>query len=418
MNTGIEEEIDPFDIFTSQIFKNPEILKPDFVPPRLIARDNEVRAVGQLFAPVIQFGASGSNATIYGKTGCGKSVVVKYVLNRLIKTLSADGALARVKPIYLQCKVSRSPSKILYAVVKALDPFTKKPKSGVSLSDYYDEIWRLMIDKNLSLVLVLDEIDLLKDDDLLYALSRAKEFSFLPPHLFVNIIGVTNDVNYPEDLDPRTASSLQSRKLVFPPYDATQVAQILDGRLEAFNPGVVDAEVLALCAALAAQEHGDARRAIELLRLAAEIAEAEGATQVTPRHVAEAKTKIDVSTITELTKLLPVQSQLILYGLCKGLLERKNTTLLTTGDLWEEYVRAATEYDISKLSYNRFTDLVAELDMHGVVRATMKSRGRGGRTREIQPMVDIQSTHDWIAKTLRLGKMGAGVQMGSTQTQL
>jgi cell division control protein 6 len=191
---------------------------------------------------------------------------------------------------------------------------------------------------------------------------------------------------FTEFLDPRVKSRLGEEKMVFPPYNAEQLRDILNQRSElAFFAGVIDPGVAPLCSALAAQEHGDARRALDLLRVAAEIAERNGDDKVTEAHVYKAKNKIELDCVTEAIRTLPTQSKLVLMSILLN--EEHGDGRLTTGDVYETYRELSQIVGVTVLTQRRVTDLISELDMLGIIHARVKSFGRGGRTKEIESSV-------------------------------
>ncbi|MHA1220797.1 MAG: Cdc6/Cdc18 family protein, partial [Candidatus Heimdallarchaeota archaeon] len=105
---------------------------------------------------------------------------------------------------------------------------------------------------------------------------------------------------------------------------------------EGFHDEVLGEGVISLCAALAAQEHGDARRALDLLRVAAEIAEREDETKVLQSHVRNASKQIEKNTIQEALVSLPVQTKLVLWGVY--VLEKSTLKVITTGEMYKVYL--------------------------------------------------------------------------------
>jgi cell division control protein 6 len=237
-------------------------------------------------------------------------------------------------------------------------------------------------------VIILDEIDKLvykSGDDVLYHLSKINDDLTKAK---VSIIGISNDLKFTDFLDPRVKSRLGEEKLVFPPYNAEQLRDILMQRAElAFRDNVVEHGVISLCAALAAQEHGDARRALELLRVAGELAERNNEKKVTEAYVYKAKNKIELDCIAEVVRTLPTQSKLLLFGMILN--EEGGRLKLTTGDVYTTYKELCKKTDVSVLTQRRITDLISELDMLGIINARVISKGRYGRTREIQLAVPI-----------------------------
>ncbi len=174
--------------------------------------------------------------------------------------------------------------------------------------------------------------------------------------------------------------------MVFPPYNAEELKDILAQRTElAFDPQVIQNGVISLIAALAAQEHGDARRALDLLRVAGELADRNGEDTITERHVQMAKNKIELDCVIEAVKSLPTHSKLILLGII--LQEEAGNIKLTTGEVYDTYCQLSKRAGLSPLTQRRVTDLISELDMLGLINAKVKSFGRGGRTKEIQSSI-------------------------------
>ena len=242
------------------------------------------------------------------------------------------------------------------------------------------------------MIIVLDEIDkivLKNGDDILYQLLKINDDL---SRARVSLIGISNDLKFTEYLDPRVRSRLSDEKMVFPPYNAEELRDILTERARlAFDNGAAPEAALSLIAALAAQEHGDARRALDLLRVSAELAERNGDDRIAEEHVQRAKNKIELDTVIEAVKSLPTQSKLILLGILLN--EEVGNTKLTTGEVYTTYRELCRRTGISPLTQRRVTDLISELDMLGLVHARVRSFGRGGRTKEIQasvPLLDVK----------------------------
>jgi cell division control protein 6 len=243
-----------------------------------------------------------------------------------------------------------------------------------------------MMDKEKSVtVIVLDEIDKLKGDEALYNLTRINSEL---DNARVSVIGISNDLKFTEFLDPRVRSSLGEESMLFYPYDAEQLQDILRARIKtALKPNVIEEDVIPLCAALSAQEHGDARRALDLLRVSAELAERINVPKITRSHVRLAQNKIELDRITEVVRTLPNQSKMVLYSIF--ILDKQNkkagtTQALTTGEVYDVYRELCKKTRYTCLTQRRTTDLISELDMLGVITARVISKGRYGRTTEIQ----------------------------------
>jgi cell division control protein 6 len=249
---------------------------------------------------------------------------------------------------------------------------------------------------------MLDEIDKLVEksgDDTLYNLSRMNSEL---DNSKVSIIGISNDLKFTDFLDPRVKSSLGEEEIVFPPYDATQLRDILEHRAEvAFKTESLSDDVIPLCAAFAAQEHGDARRALDLLRTAGELCERTQTDTVAEQHVRKAQEKIELDRVVEVVRTLPTQSKLVLYAII--LPDKSGAEKVHTGEVYNIYKRLCEEIGADVLTQRRVTDLISELDMLGIVNAVVVSKGRYGRTKEISLSVPRDETEAVLRSDSRLG---------------
>ena len=253
-------------------------------------------------------------------------------------------------------------------------------------------------------VIMLDEIDKLVEksgDDTLYNLSRMNSEL---DNSRISIMGISNDLKFTDFLDPRVKSSLGEEEIVFPPYDATQLGDILQHRAEvAFKPSALTSDVIPLCSAFAAQEHGDARRALDLLRTAGELAERSQADIVEEEHVRQAQDKIELDRVVEVVRTLPTQSKIVLFSII--LLEQNGVHNINTGEVFNIYKRLCEEIDADVLTQRRVTDLISELDMLGIVNAVVVSKGRYGRTKEMSLSVPLEETEAVLLSDSRLGNI-------------
>ncbi|MFA5559927.1 MAG: orc1/cdc6 family replication initiation protein [Methanofastidiosum sp.] len=401
-------------LLSNSIFKNKEVLRHSYTPDILPHRKNEIEKLAAILVSALK-GETPSNIFVYGKTGTGKTVVVKYVGNGLVKKVGGKAFLKTSptidcntglpKPdlysnmkmgmpitfIYINCEVVDTQYRLLSKLSEYFGQSV--PLTGWPTDKIYDVFSQSLDSEKKLVIIILDEVDqLLKKggDDVLYNLTRINGDL---ENARVSIIGISNDLKFIEFLDPRVKSSLGEEEIIFPPYDAPQLMDILEDRSKiSFNESVINPGVIPLCAAFAAQEHGDARRALDLLRTAGEIAERQNAKKVTEPHVRVAKDRIEQDRISEVIKTLPTQSKLILYSVY--LLEKYMPGEIITGDVFNIYKDLSNILKIDILTQRRVSDLISELDMLGILNAKVVSKGRYGRTREISlgvPPTQIKS---------------------------
>ncbi len=342
-------------------------------------------------------GETPSNIFIYGKTGTGKTASVKYVAKELERV--SDRAPLKVEVVYLNCEVVNTQYRILATLA---DIFLEKlknsrgkeflgsiglvervPMTGWPTDEVYRSFFRALDEERQLAVIVLDEIDKLvqkSGDEVLYNLTRMNSDLRKAK---VAIVGISNDTNFMEYLDPRVKSSLSEEELVFPTYNGLQLKDILERRTEmSFVEGAIGSGVVQLCAAHAAREHGDARRALDMLRVSGELAEREGVEVVTVEHVRRAYDKIEQDSTVEVIKTLPTQSKLVLFSVV--LLMERTPRRIVSGEVYNVYRDLCQQAGLDVLTQRRVSDLVSDLDMLGIVSAQIVNKGRRGRTKEIK----------------------------------
>jgi len=376
----------------SPIFKNRDVLRHSYTPDHLPHREEQIRQLALLLSPALR-GETPSNIFVYGKTGTGKTATVKLVARQLEEMGSKLNASVCVH--YINCEIVDTAYRVFASIARKLG--RSVPLTGWPTDQVYEEVKSVIDKKNIILIVVLDEIDKLarKGEEALYSLTRINSEL---ERSKVSIIGISNNLNFKNFLDARIVSSLSEEEVVFPPYNAEQLKDILKQRAElAFYEGVLEDGVIELCAALAAQEHGDARRALDLLRVSAEIAERERDSKVRIEHVKKAVKKIECDHIAEVIRTLPIHSKILLYGMV--LLAGKK---FTTGEVYCIYKKLCGKIGIDPLTQRRISDLISELDMLGIINSIVVSKGRYGRTREISIDTNVEVIRRILEEDYRL----------------
>ena len=363
---------------TGNIFSNRELVTVGHVPSedRIVGREREMRQVGQAIAPGTE-GGPPKNLIIYGKTGTGKSLVVRHVVRR------AEGRARDQNVNLVSCYVdssnedteTRVAREMAFSVRDKLNPALNIPSSGIGSAEYYRYLWELLEDQDVLLV-ILDEIDKLRDDDVLMQLSRAKESGKTTCH--VGVISISNKIEYRKRLNKRIDSSLQDREHVFDPYNASQLEAILENRRDAFRRGVLSEGVIGLTAALSAQEHGDARKAIDILHESGELATGEGATQVTEGHVRDAKEQAEINRFKELVRGSPSHVQYVLRALAALTLnaEEGESENFRTKEIYALYEEMVQYDDGDPLKVDSVYRLLDEQSFLGITETEHTGGGR------------------------------------------
>ena len=386
----VEEVFERF-LSGSLIFRNRDVLRHDYVPERLPHREEEIRTLAGILAPALG-GQKCSNIFIYGKTGTGKTAVARYVLDKL--TAKARQVGAPVATCYVNCRMAGTEYRVLAAMCASLG--LQVPFTGLAKAEVLERFKRALRRREVVFIAILDEIDVLvkaRGDALLYELTR------LSPELNgskICLIGISNDLTFKEHLDPRVLSSLSEEEMVFRPYNAAQLRDILWERAKlAFVEGAISEPVIGLCAALSAQEHGDARRALDLLRVAGELAEREGARCVTVEHVHAAARRIEHDRTVEAIRSLPLHAKLVLLATYE-LTKRASSAI--TGEIYAAYSAICSRLGLNPLTQRRISSIINELDMLGLLNAQLVNMGRYGRTKKIRLAVQRSLVRELLAE--------------------
>jgi len=388
----------------STVFLNKDIISPHYIPEKLPFREKQIEEITNGLSGVIK-NSKPNNLFIYGKTGTGKTSTVKHVLEQLDAFVKKNNMCSF--SCYVNCRSHSSKYKVLLKSIRGFYP--EKDFLGYSASFVYEKLLEFAGKEKAHLILVLDEIDKVKDiDDLVYSLSRGNDELESGS---ITMIGISNNLMFKEKLDPRTKSSLCERELVFNPYNATELREILTERCAtAFKENVVSEPAISLAAAIAAQESGDARTAVMLMQRAGEIADTEAATTLTDTHVEKAKASVEEEIILSMISTLPQQQQLVLYAIAQ-LASQKDRGLrkvtgeiekgvLYSGEIFETYLELAKKFDERTITSRWYRQYINELEMYGLILVTASGKGIKGQTRLIKLGFDANKIKTALEKEL------------------
>ncbi|MEK6934459.1 MAG: ORC1-type DNA replication protein [Nanoarchaeota archaeon] len=380
------------------LFKNKKALQGNYTPKSVPYREEQIEVLAGILAPALRM-EKPSNIFIYGKTGSGKTLCVNHVADNLIKI--ANEKKIPLKIFYLNCKMKRVADTEYRLVAQMSREFgIEVPATGLPTDEIYKMFVNEIDKERLLLLLILDEIDQLvlkTGDEILYNMTRLNS-ELKKSEL--SIIGISNDLVFTDNLDPRVKSSLSEEEVVFPPYDAIQLQKILKQRAKiAFKDGVLGEGVIEKCAAYAAREHGDARRALELLRVSGELVERSNQNKINESFIDKAEEKLERDRILDIVNTQPKQFKLTLYSIFNY---TNNGAPIFTGDIYDFYKEACVKTGVKPLTQRRVSDIIAELDMLGIINAKVISKGRYGRTREIGIAIP-QSTVPKVVDILKEG---------------
>ncbi len=391
---------EPFsDLFKdSNVFADREVLSPHYMPEKLPYRDKQIESIVRFMTPSLR-GERGRNLFIYGKTGAGKTSCVKHIVEKI------KGLPTMAKVSYINCRIYNSRYRVLYKITGDYLPIYAK--RGYGLVDIYEKIINWIEEDGKILIVVLDEIDIVKDlDDLVYTLTRANSDIKSGG---IMIVGVSNKISFKDDLDPRSLSTLYENELVFPPYNSTELSMILKERAErGFKKGAIDDAAINLAAAISAKDSGDARLALKVLSKAGELADERGDGFVTVNDVNNASEAAEEELVYELVNTLPEHQRLIIYAIAllsiQGSrykrLSGDSEAYLFSGDIYNKYSAVSKSMSKNPKSSRWYRKYIFDLEMQGIITAYESGKGIRGHTKLIKLSYSPDRMKETVEKTL------------------
>ena len=374
------------------IIKNRDILHFTYIPDIILHRKSEQEQVTQSLLPILKQSRP-SNLLVYGKPGTGKTLVVKKVLSKIQERV--EKSKFPIKLVYSNSKEETTLYGLLVSLGRQLDLNEKElPTTGLAISEVFKRLLTKIDEGKLNAIFVIDEIDYLAQlvaktgKDILYQLTRANERLTQGS---LTLVGISNDLTFKEKLDPRVISSLGEEEVVFTNYDVEQIKKILEERIvESFIENSVEEPALNLIAALAGGEHGDARRAIDLLRVAGELAERQQSDKVTAEHVREATQKMEENKEEKSLKSFPLHEKLVLISIMKA-----NGS--STGEIYSSYKNLCKTIGKDELTPRRITQMLSEIELSGLISGRLIHQGIHGRTKKYK----LTISSEMIKKTFK-----------------
>ncbi|MBY9007097.1 MAG: AAA family ATPase [Candidatus Lokiarchaeota archaeon] len=367
------------------IFKAENTLDINYIPERLPHREKELSLLSQLFISLLTIPNSLSRKIIItGCMGIGKTATVKIFGNMLHTTAQKRGI--NIKYIHINCRKERTSYKVLINIIRQIQ--INFPKRGYSPQDLLEVILNTLQNKNLHILLVLDELNYLinKDDDLIYSLTRMYDDSYNCPQR-ISIIGIVRDLSCLNNLDSSTISTLQSNIIKFNTYSVEQIYDILKYRIKlSLKEDIINDDLLKMLSEIT-YDKGDLRYGLNVLWKACKIAESKYLSFLSTECLRLANQELIPYSIHNLLKYLKQEKLLFLLSIVISLKNTKNASI-SLSEILEQYHIVCENIRKIPKSYSQLWNYLNEFKKDGIISIELKSKNIQGRRSYIK-ILDI-----------------------------
>ncbi|MBS3923076.1 MAG: AAA family ATPase [Nitrosarchaeum sp.] len=364
----------------NSVFAEKRYLDSMIMPSKIIGREAQTEKLLS-YIMSLRDGFVVPFVSVYGRSGSGKSTVVKFVCENLLDLISFR---------FVNLRKARTVFGCANMILGNLNGESLSSAQGLNkavdcIQSQIEDI--LEREEKKYFVLVLDEYDVIFSDsrgnpsDFVYKLLQMEE-NLRERGLWVCIITISNNALYEYELDDRVKSRMGSDEIHFTPYSENNVFGILYDRAKKAFKIKLDSDVLNHCAKLASSDHGDARRALDLLRVAGEICDG----IIKKDDVIKAQKIIQKDRVDEIIANASYHMRCVV-GAIVSLAIVKEESWSATSNIFKKYTEIVSK-DHNPLKYRRISDLLVELENTGILVSRDYSRGRGGYGKEFKLKVD------------------------------
>jgi len=363
------------------LFRDPEVLEIDYVPEQFEFRDAQMRELAFQIRPGLR-GGRPLNTICKGLPGTGKTTSIRKLFGEIEETTK------KLVPVYINCQIDNTKFAILSQIYKKLAGHLP-PSSGTSFKQVFDAVARILIKDEIVLIVALDDANyLLYENEInkvLYTLLRSHE-TYEGTRIGVMVIVSDLDVDLSRAVDARVASVFRPTEIYFPPYENTEIQEIMRARVtQGLFPGVLSEELLDLVVKQT-QKSGDLRVGIDLLKRATLSAERAARRSIQREDICGAYEISKYLHLSYTIKTLNDEERLILKSFAERSAKEHD---MNAGDVYKSLKETLS------IGYTRFYEIVKKMD--GMRLINLQYRNGKGRTRIITLRYDPVKVLEYLA---------------------
>jgi len=269
-----------FDDIKSKIFKNIDVFDSNYVPTEIKHRNSQITSMMMSIKPVLK-NKQPVNTIILGKSATGKTIATKKVFEVV------EQSIKEIISCYINCQFYNNMRAILSKLHVKI--FGYEVGSNTASIRIFDKIMKHLKKEDLGLIIGLDDIDFLfhkkESNKLFYQLLRANEtYDGVKIGLFV----ILSNIEFKYSLDKNVRTVFISREINFKEYNEEEVFMILKERCDlGFLDNVIKTHQVRNISSYCVNNY-DLRRGINILSLAGMLADLNGMSYISDKHIEKA----------------------------------------------------------------------------------------------------------------------------------
>ncbi len=369
---------DPFNfvedaMLGQSVFKNETSLFPEYVPPELPCREEEIKRLAKNFRILVEESGSFSvNVAVVGQAGVGKTALVKYTMQRV--EAIANRRNRAVKFLYYNCHSFRSKTAILRNILT--EHFQIRSR-GFSDEEILEMLVKRLSKEGIRLIVALDEANMLDSNDIL-SIFHAGEY-FGSENSMISTIIISRPVEWSSLLNVPLSGHIHDQ-MDLKGYSRDQIFKILQYRAEiALYDSSYDDDILNLIADISTSSN-NARHGLEILYRAGKIADRKEDSFIKPDYIRAAKADVYPELRKDVFKELRNDELLAALGVARTL-KKEGVTSTTIDESYENYALVCEEFKTEVKSKSTFRNSVEILNKVGIISKTVGPIETGKRGR-------------------------------------